>query len=143
MAEGAREGPGTDVAALSAGVVAAVLTLFVDPGEYGVMSLVVSFALSIVILAFVGRQSRVWEGSLAVGAILGLALVPALGFFHEAAMRHGLWEQLFKLDYDAKVSAVPDWMVARDWLIMFVAVSCIDIALQRRWRKSAASEPVQ
>ena len=137
------EQSGTDVAALSAGVVAAVLTLFVDPGEYGVMSLVVSFALAIVVLAFTWQQDRTWNRSLAVGAILGLALVPALGFFHEAGMRDGLWRQLFKLDYDAKNSMVPDWMVARDWLLMFVLVSGIDIAFQRRRGKSAASVRVQ
>lgn len=133
----------TDVAALAASVVAAVLTLFVDPGEYGVMSLVVSFALSIVVVAFTWQQERTWNRSLAVGAILGLALVPALGFFHEAGRRHGLWEQLFKLAYDAKTSVVPDWMLARDWLLMFVLISGVDIAFQRRRGKSAASVRVK
>ena len=124
----------SDVAALSAGVVAVVLTLYIDPGEYGVMSLVISFALSIVMLAFTWRQSRGWDGSLAVGAILGLALLPALGFLHEALLREGIVAQLFKLDYDGTNSAVADWLIARDWLILFPLIAGIDIALQRRAR---------
>jgi hypothetical protein len=125
-----------DVAALSAGIVAAVLTIYIDPGEYGVMSLVVSFALAIVMFAFTWRQGRRWDGSLAVGAILALALLPALGFFHEAALREGIVRQLFKLDYDNTQSAVADWMIARDWLILFPLFSAIDIAAQRMGRGS-------
>src|SRR5690349_8112147 len=75
-----------DIAALSAGVVAVSVSLFVAPGEYSVINLIVSIVLIFVILGYVWGSARPrLLQSFAVASVLGLSSVPAIGFFDEAA----------------------------------------------------------
>jgi hypothetical protein len=76
---------GTDVAALSAGVVAVSVSLFVAPGAYSSINLVVSATLLAIIWGYVWPRQRRLLQTLGVAAAIGLAAVPAIGFFDEAA----------------------------------------------------------
>ncbi|MET0632954.1 MAG: hypothetical protein ABWY92_19010, partial [Xanthobacteraceae bacterium] len=73
----------TDPAALGAGAVAIVVSLFVVPGNFGIINLVVSITLLAVIFGYVWPHRRLPLQSLAVGAAVGLASIPAIGFFDE------------------------------------------------------------
>lgn len=76
-----------DIAALSAGVVAVAVTLFVAPGSYGPICVVVSVTLLAIILAYVRKNRRDLPKSLALAAAVSLMMLPAIGTFYEAA-RH-------------------------------------------------------
>jgi hypothetical protein len=74
-----------DIAALSAGVVAVSVSLFVAPGEYSLLNVMVSVVLVLVILGYVGGSIRTNTFQrLAVASVVGLACVPAIGFFDES-----------------------------------------------------------
>jgi len=73
----------TDPAALGAGAVAIVVSLFVVPGNFGIINLVVSITLLAVIFGYVWPHRRLPLQSLAVGAAVGLASIPAIGFLDE------------------------------------------------------------
>src|SRR5215472_1793133 len=73
----------TDIAALAAAVVAVTVSLSLDEGIYGLISLIVSLVLIAIILAFVWPSKRAWPQSLALAAALGLAAIPGVGFFAE------------------------------------------------------------
>jgi hypothetical protein len=75
---------GTDIAALSAGVVAVCVTLFLGPGTYDFLNFIVSLTLLAVIAGYVLPSPRRFMQSLAVAASIGLAAIPAIGFFIEA-----------------------------------------------------------
>ena len=79
-----KSGGHTDIAALSAGVIAVVVTLFVTPGEYSIFNFIVSFTLIVIILAYVWPEKRSWLQSLAVAAAIGLSFMTIVGYLGEA-----------------------------------------------------------
>jgi hypothetical protein len=85
---------GTDIAALSAGIVAVAVSLFVAPGSYGPINLVFSITLLSVIAGYVWPHHRGPLQSLAISAAAGLAAIPAIGFFDEAFRSRDLFSFL-------------------------------------------------
>jgi hypothetical protein len=73
----------TDVAALSAGVVAVVISLFITPGVYDIINLVTSITLILVIISYAWNRYRGFVQSAAVAAVLGLCSIPGAGYLQE------------------------------------------------------------
>ena|SRR5689334_22262537 len=88
----------TDIAALAAAVVAVTVSLFLDEGLYGLISLIVSLVLIVIIVAFVGPNKRTFFQSLALAASLGLAAIPGVGFIIETYYAPERIEFLFRQD---------------------------------------------
>jgi len=144
----AAEGNGrehTDIAALSAGVVAVAVSLFVTPGEYSVMNFVFSFTLIVVILAYVWSSARWWLQSLAVAATIGLASMPSIGFMDETVLsRSPLRFLVGAYDWNCNEdpcsakgeheSRVPNFHVASGWLLVTVVMLAVDRSRQRKSR---------
>ncbi len=139
----------TDVAALSAGVVAVAVSLFITPGQFGIINLVISVTLSAVILAHVSIHGAAWSQSFAVAAVIGLTTLPAVGFLDEAARsRDPLSLLLGTYEWDCDrdpcrqsgepESRVPDRDLAIGW-IGFVIATCVAerVTRPRRARKPA------
>ena len=137
----------TDIAALSAGVIAVVVSLFVSPGAYGGTSLVVTLTLIVIILGYVWASKRRWLQTLAVAAAIGLASIPGIGFIDEAArsrspigylMLNESWdcnEDPCNEDGDRQ-SRVPDRDLVIGWLAVLVLTFAVDLVSQRRrWRR--------
>jgi hypothetical protein len=132
----------TDIAALSAGVVAVVVSLFVSPGRYGSIGPVVSITLILVIWAYVWPHTRRLLQSIAFGCSIGLASIPAIGFFDEAARSRAPLTYLSTEEWDCRQdpckdngdheSRVPDMDLATGWLLISVLVFGVDRAAQRR-----------
>ena|SRR5215472_8548964 len=78
----------TDVAALSAGAIAVVIALFINPGSWDITGLIVSFTLVVVILGFSWERTRWWLQSLAIAASIALASLPAIDFVNEVYRSH-------------------------------------------------------
>jgi len=86
MADADRSHPGgTDVAALSAAVVAVSISTFLTPGDYEAISLVISVTVIALILGYVWPSVRSKMQSFALAAVVGVAAIPGIGFFDEAA----------------------------------------------------------
>ncbi|HXW24404.1 MAG TPA: hypothetical protein VEK73_06650 [Xanthobacteraceae bacterium] len=75
----------TDITALAGGVIGAAITLFVTPGEYGYISLLVSLTLVIIILGQVWPLQRSWPQSLGLAVAIALVSLGTIGTFVEAA----------------------------------------------------------
>jgi lysylphosphatidylglycerol synthetase-like protein (DUF2156 family) len=84
----------TDVAALSAGVIAVVVTLFLTPGEYSVLDFIVSFTFIILIFAYVWPRKRSWLQSLAVAGVIGLSFMTIVAYLDEARLSRSPFELL-------------------------------------------------
>lgn len=156
----------TDIAALSAGVVAVAVSLFVSPGEYSVLNLVTSLTLIAVILAYVWRSERWWLQSLAVAMVIGFASVPGVGFFDEVvrmslvddSTQDRKWDSFLHLtgyyqwdcekkgectDRGEHKSRVPTGDVAIGWACITILTFATDRFLQRRRRQSGNSAAPQ
>lgn len=139
----------TDIAALSAGVVAVVVSLFVSPGIFGVVNLVVSITLFAVVLGYVWPYRRLRLQSLAVAAAVGLALIPAIGFLDETLRsRMPLIHLLGDYDYwncdldkcsesKERQSRVPDRDLTIGWFAVLIGVYCWDRLYQGKLRKNS------
>jgi hypothetical protein len=156
-AEGGGRGH-TDIAALSAGVVAVVVSLFVSPGYFSVINFSISFTLIAVILAYVWGSARWWLQSLAVAAVIGLASMPGIGFIDETVQSRAPF-QLLVGDYqwrckdnaqdqdkdkydpcDAKgdpESRVPNKHLAIGWLLVTALTFTIDRYRQGKYRSKS------
>jgi hypothetical protein len=137
-----RRGTGsTDTAALSAGAIAVVVSLFITPGSYGIVNLLISLTLVLVIFAYVWPHARRFLQSAAVGAAVGLASLPGIGFFGEVAGSTKPIQQLlgyyeWNCDVDPCREKVPrsrveDWHLALGWLVITAIVLAADRAFQR------------
>ncbi len=70
----------TDVAALSAGVTAIAVSMFLTPGPYDPTGALVSLTLLAVIYAYIGRHDRTHSQSAAVASLVGIICMPLTGF---------------------------------------------------------------
>jgi hypothetical protein len=143
-----------DTAALSAGVVAVVVALFITPGMYGIVNLIISLTLVLVIVAYVWPGTRRWLQSAAVGAAIGLASLPGIGFFGETARSRDAIAHIFSSSWECGEdkdpcteqgvprSRVGDQDLAVGWLVVAILVLAADRLSQRRrglhrnWRAS-------
>ena len=60
----------TDVAALSAGVIAGAVVQYTSPGQYDWLNVVMGITLSMVVATYVWEHKRMWWKSVAVGCVL-------------------------------------------------------------------------
>src|ERR1044072_5169162 len=118
----------TDIAALSAGIVAVVVSLFVAPGEFTVINFIVSMTLTGVIYGYVWPRPRTNGQMIGVAFACALALLPACGFFVEAvrsrnpcAFLVGMYEWTCEMDQcnerKEHESRVPNGALALFWVI--------------------------
>ena len=75
----------TDIAALSAAVVAVVISMLVLPDEYNLLNLAVSVVIILIIAAYVWANARTWLQTIALSSVIGLSAIPGIGFIDEAA----------------------------------------------------------
>jgi hypothetical protein len=135
-----------DTAALSAGVVAVVVTLFIAPGMYGIVNLIISITLVLVIVAYVWPHTRRWLQSGAVGAAIGLASLPGIGFVEETARSRDAIAHIFSSSWECgedpcteqgeSLSRVSDQDLAGGWLVIAILVLAVDRLSQRRRKPS-------
>jgi hypothetical protein len=136
-------GAHTDIAALSAGVIAVVVTLFVTPGEYTVFNFIVSFTLIAIILAYVWPGARSWLQSLALAAAIGLTFMSIVGYVGEAILsQHGGEVLIGAYEWTCwtdpcnerleHASRVPNSYVAAGWLGAMVLTFGVDLMVQHR-----------
>jgi hypothetical protein len=119
-----------------------VVSLFITPGSYGIVNLVISLTLVLIILAYVWPHARRPIQSAAVGAAVGLASLPGIGFFGEVAQSRAPIDQLlgyysWDCEHDpcseqgAPESRVKDRHLALAWLVIAALVLAADRASQR------------
>lgn len=78
------EGTNTDVAALTAGVVAVAVTMFVAPGPYDITGVAISTTLLTILYGYVLKGgSRTPPQSLALAAVSSLLILPIFGYCAE------------------------------------------------------------
>src|SRR5689334_2120969 len=82
MPEGRAEGH-TDIAALSAGVIAVAVAMFLVPGPFDVIGVLISVTLGLVIIGYVWGHPRTVLQSVAVAALLGIIAIPITSFVME------------------------------------------------------------
>ena len=127
MASREEDEPGdkTDAAALGAGVVAVAMTVFGDPSEYDLLTVIVSIALLLLVVGYVARSRRDRLESLAFAAVVAIIVVPLLGW---AAEEHrGPWS---KPAWTPGESTVSDPATVVAWAALAAAISAGD-----RWRR--------
>jgi hypothetical protein len=96
----------TDVAALSAGVIAVAVTTMVTPGRYGGIATILSLTLLILIVSYSWRGLRTVAHSLAFAAVIGLVGMEIAGVGIETYLADHPWELFTGSDYDyAKLAA--------------------------------------
>jgi hypothetical protein len=118
-------GDKTDAAALGAGVVAVAMTVFGDPTEYDLLTLIVSVALLLLVVGYVARSRRDRLESLAFGAVVAIIVVPILGWAVEGTQ--GPWAKPLWTPNESTVSD-PATVVA--WAALSAAIYAGD-----RWRQ--------
>lgn len=123
------KGEHSDIAAVSAGVVAVAMSLFALPGRYDTMDLVVSITLFLVFSAFVWPQQRDAGRSRAVAAAAALGLIPAVGFIDEFIRAGKNWRPLFG-ETDGQTQ-VPDSDLAIAWITLTLLLYIADRRQQR------------
>jgi hypothetical protein len=128
-----------DAVALTAGVVAVAITVYVADGLYSLMSLIFSVAIVLSIVAYVGKYQRTRLQTAALIASLGIATLPAIGFIAEGIMQgeygYGFikliaeepacelgnptskWGLSFECAEGKPQSKVVDWMLTLGYLI--------------------------
>jgi hypothetical protein len=161
-----KQSPGnhTDIAALAAAVVAVTVSLFLDEGLYGLISLIVSLVLIVIILAFVWPNKRSLLQSVALAAALGLASIPGIGFLIEAyhaparmgfllyadpldgqdCVSRSVYKKMAKAQQAKNYSCnykyeldskVEPWTAGVGWLLVLLAALLVDLSPRRKRRK--------
>jgi hypothetical protein len=101
-----RTGIETDAAALAAGALAVVLTMYLDEGQYEVLGAIVSLTLVCTLLSYLlGGHDNEWQ-RLAFAAVVGLTATPLTGFLIEVAMRGEIASFFSWSELPRKVEAV-------------------------------------
>ena len=111
----------TDAAALGAGVVAVAMTVFGDPSEYDLLTVIVSVALLLLILGYVARSRRDRFQSLAFSAVLAIIVIPIVAYGVEGVP--GPWA---KPVWTPKESTVSDESTVIAWAALTVLVFALD-----------------
>src|SRR5689334_14686343 len=70
----------TDVAALSAGVIAVAVTTMIEPGPYNIIGTILAITLLILIVAYSWEKWRELRHSIAFAAVIGLVGMQIVGF---------------------------------------------------------------
>ena len=114
----------TDVAALSAGVIAVAVTTIVTPGRYGGMGTILTLTLLILIISYSWNGSRTLAHSIAFSAVIGLIGMEIVAVIIEAYLSPHPKELFIGSDYESFIrdaaekarlknciaaSAIPDW----------------------------------
>jgi hypothetical protein len=144
-----RQGEGhTDVAALSAAIVAVAVSMFVVEGPFQVVGALVAMTLAFVIAGYVwgsSRPSRV--RSLAVAAVFGVLAIQIVGFTRELYLAHErlsfLWEGKLRNCPAQTTWGTTYWMecthpqsqVENSWLIVTWAVTVLLVLAADRLRQ--------
>jgi hypothetical protein len=82
----------TDIAALSAAVVAVAVSMLVVPGPFEIVGAAVAVTLACVIAGYVWRNVRATSlQSLAIAAVFGMIAIPIVGFVGELWVAHDKW----------------------------------------------------
>jgi hypothetical protein len=132
-------GEHTDIAALSAAALAAVLALLVTPGEYGFDDAGLTISLLLLIFGYAWPHRRTRIQSAAIASIIALSAIPGVGFLDEMALFPGTWAELIhrvargRPDPTA-VTRVPDWHMVVAWILVFSGALLLDKKNQNRRR---------
>ena len=78
----------TDIAALSAAIVAIAVSMAVVPGPWEPVGATIAFTLILVVVGYVWGNSRTVSQSLAVAAVLGVIAIPIVGLGVEYYYAH-------------------------------------------------------
>lgn len=116
----------TDVAALTAGVVAVSVTIFVTPGPFELTGALVAVTLGLVLWGYVWNSPRGTPQSIALSSVCGILAMPVLGY---------LLEVFFKatdVPSDAAASSVSSWELATGWIVVLALVFVVDRSTQPR-----------
>ena len=129
-----------DAAALGGGVVAVAMTMFAEPGAYDWLGATVSFALLLLLFAFLGSHERNGSESIAVGAVVGIVILPIFGLIAEQVP--WFWSDFSDLNrwkaagpanlLAEKPSTVSDEASCSAWLLITCVISLAD---QKWWQK--------
>jgi hypothetical protein len=111
----------TDIAALSAGVAAVAVSMFVIPGPFDVLGAIVAVTLTLVIFGYVWEHPRTRRRSLAVSALLGVIAIPLFGFILEMYFAQDRWVRLTCAPH----SSCPDYPPAVDTSVNSILQICI------------------
>jgi hypothetical protein len=120
----------TDVAALAAAIVAVAVAMFVTPGRYDTIGLMVAVTLSLVVGSYVWGNSRTAFQSLAVGTLLGVIAMPIVGFVVELFLACD--QRLSLLKGDKGDSNVNHFWLIGTWIIVATSVFVLDRWHQKR-----------
>jgi hypothetical protein len=136
----------SDVGGLSAGAVAAILSLLAIPGEYAVLNLGTTIALLLIIIAYSWTDKRTKLQSAALASVVALSAVPGMGFVDEVRLfprdRIGFLLGFTKWDCDLDpcnkmtgehLSRVPDGHMVCGWVIVFALFWVADIWNQKKF----------
>ncbi|HEX8654299.1 MAG TPA: hypothetical protein VF693_03640 [Allosphingosinicella sp.] len=124
-------GDKTDAAALGAGVVAVAMTVFGDPSEYDLLTLIVSIALLLLVVGYVARSRRDRLESLAFAAVVAIIVIPILGWAVEGVP--GPWAK-DPASVPAGESTVSDPATVAAWAALAAFIYAADRLRQRRAR---------
>jgi hypothetical protein len=138
----------TDIAALSAAVVAVSVASFVVSGAYDPLTFIVFLSLTVLVCAYAWNSRRTPLQSIAIAMVLGLTITPAVGSIleynrasdtdKEHLLRYGaLWNCNPKVDEgrckaDEKHTDVENYKIILIWAAVTAAGAAYDRSYQRR-----------
>jgi hypothetical protein len=148
----------TDIAALSAAVVAVSIASFVVPGPYDPITFIIFLTLTVLVCAYAWSNRRTALQSCAIAMILGLTLSPAVASIIEMAKAspdnelHLLQEgQLWNCppddgheacSADKRHTDVPNYVVLLVWAASAVVIAAYDRSYQAtRFPRNATKDP--
>jgi hypothetical protein len=141
---------GTDIGALSGAIIAVVVAAYLVADSYNLMDVAVAVTLTCLIGSFVWRKSRTaWFDSLPVAMVLGLVLIPILGFCAEIYLAttacidrtkenggDACWDGVRHLvKYGSEHSQVPVTFEAGCWAVLSAGIFIIDRRRQNQRMK--------
>ncbi|TQX88452.1 MULTISPECIES: hypothetical protein [unclassified Rhizobium] len=110
----------TDVAALTAGVVAVSVTIFVTPGPFDITGAIVALTLGLVLWGYVWSSPRDTVQSSALSAVCGVLAMPIIGFLMEVSLTVAYGPT------DGSISSVSSWQLAGGWIVVSLLVFTVD-----------------
>lgn len=122
-----------DSAALAGAILAGALAVFIEPGPFDVLNVVIGITLLTILYAYELNRPRTDAQSVAFGAVCAFCILLVVGFLAE------LWLPLssFPIAVSGKgepESRVPDWFLAAAWLIFTVLFFLIGRTVARKLR---------
>jgi hypothetical protein len=117
-----------DPAALAGAVVAGAIAVYMSPGPYNLMSIVIGGTLLSIIAAYEYGRRRDWPQTVALGAVVGFVGLLPVGLCLEFFLGHG--SLAGDCRGDACESRVEPWMLFVVWAILVAAVVARDRKVQ-------------